>query len=67
MHFLDLTRIYATRRLDLKDEIINKFILNSNYLFSDCVLTSRNYLLALTDRFLTKFLIPENDHAKKGV
>ena len=56
--------VYETLKLDYRDEAINKFTLHAHYLFSDCVLTSRNYLLTFSDRFLTKFTIPENEWKK---
>ena len=62
----DKTNVYVTSRLDFKDEMINKFTVHSQYLFSDCALTSRNYLLTFSDRFLTKLSMPEND-LKKNV
>ena len=58
--------IYETLKLDFKDDAINKFTLYSQYLFSECVLTGRNYLLTFSERFLTKFTIPENE-TKKNV
>ncbi len=58
--------VYETLKLDFKDDAINKFTVYSHYLFSECCLTGRNYLLTFSDRFLTKFTIPENE-TKKNV
>lgn len=52
--------------LDFKDEIINKSIYNSQYLFSDFALASRSYINLFSDRFLIKLQIPEMDSNKKG-
>lgn len=65
--FEDKNRIYATKKLDFKDEILNKSVFHTHYLFSDLSLTARNYLLTFSDRFLTKFSIPDYDSAKRTV
>ena len=52
--------------LDFKDETINKFIYNSQYLFSDFSLTSRSHLSLFSERFLVKLQIPEQDLTKKA-
>jgi hypothetical protein len=52
--------------LDFKDEAINKFTYNSQYLFSDFSLTSRSHINLFSERFLVKLQIPEQDLTKKG-
>ncbi|CAF0746511.1 unnamed protein product [Brachionus calyciflorus] len=65
--FQEKSKIYASKKLDFKDEIINKNIIHSHYLFSDMILTSKNYFVLFCDRFLAKFVILENETSKKTV
>ena len=59
--------VYNTSKLDLKDELINRSAFHTQYLFSDLVLTARNYLVIFSERFLIKMLIPDMEPAKKIV
>lgn len=67
MFFADKSQLYSTKKLDFKDEIINRSTFHSQYLFSDCALTARNYLIVFAERFMSKLSIPENEPAKKVV
>jgi len=64
--FKDKTKIYSTKRLDFKDDVIMKTPFHSHFLFSDICFASRNQLLCSTDRFLTKFTVPEYEANKKA-
>jgi WD40 repeat protein len=59
-------QIYTSKKLEFKDEAINKNIVHTLYLFNDCLLTTRSYLLCSLERFLAKFTIPEFDPNKKA-
>ena len=54
------------KRLDFKDDAIMKTPFHSHFLFSDICFASRNQLLCSTDRFLTKFTVPEYEANKKA-
>jgi hypothetical protein len=60
----DKASVYGTVKFDFKEDLLNKFIVHSQFLFSDLTLASRNYLVTFSDRFLTKFSIPENEMKK---
>ena len=57
--------MYVSKRLIIKDDSVNRTTLHSHYLFSDIAITTRNHLVASTDRFLTKFSFPEYDASRK--
>ena len=63
--FGEAQKLYNTVRMDFKDEPLSKCVYYTHYLFSDCSLSARNYLLAFSDRFLIKFIVPEFDANKK--
>lgn len=57
---IDKSKLYTSvKKFDLKDEVMSKVVAYSSYLFSDIVLTARNYVLAYADRFLLKMSLPE--------
>jgi hypothetical protein len=55
----DKQNLYLSKKLDFKDEVLNKITCHTQYLFSDLILTSRNYLITYSDRYLTKFSLPD--------
>jgi hypothetical protein len=59
--------MYQTIRLDFKEDMIGKTVFHSQYLFSDCVLTARSYLLIFAEKFLIKYTIPDTEPTKKSV
>ncbi len=63
--------VYASIRLDLKDEIIKRVTAHSYFLFSDLILTSANTMAASTERFISLLKVPEFDvmklQSQKGV
>ena len=67
IHFFntDKTKIYATKRLDLKDDVIMKSVFYSHFLFFNAVLAGRSHVVCSTDRFISKFTVPEYDGTKK--
>ena len=64
--FNDKNKIYATKRLDFKDDIIMKSMFHSHFLFSDLVFSNRSSLIFSTDRFLSRFNVPEYEANKKA-
>lgn len=65
--FAEKEKLYHTKKLDLKDEVISRSAYYTQYLFSDLALSSRNYLVTFTERYLIKLTIPEYDANKKPV
>ncbi len=57
--------VYASNMLNFRDDLINKCIYNTQYLFSDVSLIARTYLTVFTDRFLVKLSIPDQEANKK--
>lgn len=64
--FTDKTKIYSTKRLDFKDDVIMRTPFHSHFLFSSISFASRTQLVCATDRFLTKFNVPEYEANKKA-
>jgi hypothetical protein len=64
--FKDKKRLYNNiKKLDFKDEVVNKFIYHSNYPIADFCFLSRSYVIAFVGRFICKFSLPEIDLTKK--
>jgi hypothetical protein len=56
---------FNDKKLNFKDDILNKVIYSSNYLYNGLCFVGRIHYVAFVDRVLCKFLIPEIDPNKK--
>lgn len=62
----DKSQLYATSKLDFKEEAISRLAFHSQYLFSDLAFSARNYVTVFCERFLIKLGIPEMEPVKKA-